>query len=128
MAPERTPDGRHVVVDGRRWRASDPSLPEPLRTELVAELMAARRAVRAAGDDEAAERAARDRVQDAKVALGERGPVWWEPVTPDEVAARETAAARALGRGRDEPPDEDGVLADARRSVVHLDGTPEERT
>jgi hypothetical protein len=28
--------------------------------------------------DAAAERAARDRVQAAKVALGERGPRWWE--------------------------------------------------
>ena len=26
--PERTPDGRYIVVDGRRWRATDPSLPE----------------------------------------------------------------------------------------------------
>ena len=34
-APERTPDGRYVVVDGRRWRASDPSLPEERRQELV---------------------------------------------------------------------------------------------
>ena len=31
-----------------------------------------------AGDAEA-ERAARDRVHAAKVALGERGPKWWEP-------------------------------------------------
>lgn len=31
------------MVDGRRWRATDPSIPEPLRQELVNELMAARR-------------------------------------------------------------------------------------
>ncbi|MFD9677862.1 hypothetical protein ACFWAO_38955, partial [Streptomyces sp. NPDC059981] len=30
------------------------------------------------GDDPQAERAARDRVQTAKVALGERGVPWWE--------------------------------------------------
>jgi uncharacterized protein len=81
MAPERTPDGRYVVVDGRRWRASDPRLPEERRQELVAALMDARRAVGAAkrrGDAEA-ERAARDRVHAAKVALGERGQPWWEP-------------------------------------------------
>ena len=81
MTPERTPDGRYIVVDGRRWRASDPRLPEARRQELVDELMSARRAVAAAkksGDAEA-ERAARDRVHAAKVALGERGKPWWEP-------------------------------------------------
>jgi transcription elongation GreA/GreB family factor len=79
--PERTPDGRYIVVDGRRWRASDPRLPEARRQALVDELMDARRAVGAAkrAEDAAAERAARDRVHAAKVALGERGKPWWEP-------------------------------------------------
>lgn len=78
--PERTPDGRYVIIDGRRWRATDPSIPEERRQELVGELMSARRAVGAAkrAGDEEAERAARDRVHAAKVALGERGPPWWE--------------------------------------------------
>lgn len=77
---EHTPDGHYVVIDGRRWRATDPSLPEARRQELVAELMGARRAVGAAkrAQDPSAERAARDRVHAAKVALGERGPTWWE--------------------------------------------------
>lgn len=77
---EHTPDGHYVVIDGRRWRATDPSLPEARRQELVNELMSARRAVGAAkrGEDPTAERAARDRVHAAKVALGERGPKWWE--------------------------------------------------
>lgn len=81
MAPERTPDGRYIVVDGRRWRASDPRLPEERRQELINELMDARRAVAAAkrASDEEAERAARARVHAAKVALGERGKPWWEP-------------------------------------------------
>ena len=30
---ERTPDGRFIVVGGRRWRASDPSIPDALRQE-----------------------------------------------------------------------------------------------
>lgn len=78
--PERTPDGRYIVVNGRRWRASDPGLPEHRRQELVNELMDARRAVGAArrAGDATAERAARDRVHAAKVALGERGTPWWE--------------------------------------------------
>jgi hypothetical protein len=80
MPPEKTPDGRYVVIDGRRWRATDPSLPENRRRELVRELMSARSAVGWAKrrKDAAAERAARDRVQAAKVALGERGPKWWD--------------------------------------------------
>lgn len=78
--PERTPDGRYVIIDGRRWRASNPNLPPEERDRLVHELMAARRAVGAAkraGDVEG-EKAARARVHAAKVGLGERGPKWWE--------------------------------------------------
>ena len=76
---ERTADGRYLVVDGRRWRVGDPDIPEALRAELVAELMAARRTRQ------------RDRVQDAKVALGERGEPWWEQ-TPEQRRARWEAA------------------------------------
>jgi hypothetical protein len=91
-----TEEERWIVVGGRRWRRQDPSIPPPLAAELVAELMSARRAVRAAGDDEAAVRAARDRVQAAKVALGERGPAWWEAPAPEELARRATATIDAL--------------------------------
>jgi len=73
-------DERYIVIDGRRRRRSDPSLPEARRQELVRELMSARSAVGWAtcrGDGDA-ERAARARVHAAKVALGERGPKWWE--------------------------------------------------
>jgi hypothetical protein len=75
----QTDDGRYIVIDGRRWRRSDPSLSRERRAELVSELMSARSAVGWATrrDDPAAERAARDRVHAAKVALGERGPAWW---------------------------------------------------
>ena len=47
--------------------------------------MDARRAVGAAlrDKDAAAERAARQQVHEAKVALGERGPVWWDDGAPD---------------------------------------------
>lgn len=93
--PERTSDGRWIVVDGRRWRATDPGIPEALRAELVAELMRARRLVRLRGDE------VRPFVQDAKVALGERGEPWWE--TPSDSGRRERLAAtmRALLRKRD---------------------------
>ncbi|MGW5970782.1 hypothetical protein [Streptomyces sp. NPDC055186] len=79
-APERTPDGHFVVVRGRRWRATDPSVPEEAAARLRRHLMAARRAVRAAtaAGDTRAERSARARVHRAKVALGERGTPWWE--------------------------------------------------
>ncbi|MCU6455261.1 hypothetical protein LPN01_14340 [Sphingomonas sp. A2-49] len=78
-SPPVTPDGRYLVVRGRLWRRADPGLAESVRQEQVDRLMAARRAVRAAGaaNDPAAMRAARARVDAAKVALGERGPVWW---------------------------------------------------
>ena len=73
--PERTPDGHHVVIDGRRWRATDPAIPEQRRDELTRILMAWRREVRRTkGTD--AEAAARAGVHAAKVALGERGVPW----------------------------------------------------
>jgi hypothetical protein len=74
---ERTEDGRYIVVDGRRWRATDPELPEETAARLRSHLGRARSAVRTAGDD-GAKRAARDRVQLAKEGLGERGEAWWD--------------------------------------------------
>lgn len=77
---EKTADGHHVVIDGRRWRATNPEIGEEERERLVGELMKARRDVGKAlreGDVEA-EREARARVHRAKVALGERGPKWWD--------------------------------------------------
>lgn len=93
---EHTPDGRYVVVRGRRWRATDPAIPEDVAAELRSALMAARRAVGQAKrlGDQHAERAARDRVHAAKVALGERGTPWWEQVDADRQARWEDGLAR----------------------------------
>ena len=81
-----TPDGRYFVVRGRLWRATNPALPSDQREVLVKALMTARREVglaRRAGDREALARAGQA-VDDAKVALGERGPVWWTDGAPDQ--------------------------------------------
>jgi hypothetical protein len=79
-----TPDGRYFVVRGRLWRVADPGLSPARKDELVSKLMAARRAVKQAkADDEAAEAAAHQAVDQAKRALGERGPVWWRDGAPD---------------------------------------------
>lgn len=84
-------------IGGRWWRISDPRIPPRWRQVLVDELMAARRAVR--DTDGAARRAARDRVHDAKVALGERGLRWWEAdVEPADVVDRVQRTARVLRR------------------------------
>jgi hypothetical protein len=53
------------------WRLSNPALDPVQRDELVRELMDARRT------------RDRARVDAAKRALGERGPVWWEDEAPD---------------------------------------------
>ena len=59
---------------------SNPNLAPEQRQRLVDELMDARRAVGTARrrGDQPAEEEARGRVHAAKVALGERGPVWWD--------------------------------------------------
>jgi hypothetical protein len=115
--PDRTPDGRYVVIDGRRWRATDPTLPEGRRVELVHELMDARRAVGRAtkNRDVAAEKAARGRVHAAKVALGERGPEWWKRIEaeisqmvatrgPDKTICPSEVARALAGDGQDFRP------------------------
>ena len=80
-----TPDGRYFVVKGQLWRCTNPALDEATRQHWVTALMDARRAVKSTkGDaDPQALKAARQQVQHAKVALGERGPVWWQDGSPD---------------------------------------------
>ena len=89
---EATEDGHHVVIDGRRWRATDPSIPEDVAAILRRELMSARRAVGLAlrHGDASAEATARARVHGAKVALGERGTPWWEQSIDDRRARWES--------------------------------------
>lgn len=80
-----TPDGRYFVVRGRLWRCSDPRLPADRRAQLTHQLMAARRDRRRSlqvGDIDVRERA-RQRLDEAKHALGERGAVWWTDGAPD---------------------------------------------
>lgn len=81
-----TPDGRYFVAKNRLWRCTDPRLDEDEKRTHIKALMKARRAVRTAlqQDDEDALRQARNAVQNAKEALGERGPVWWNDDAPDE--------------------------------------------
>ncbi|WP_082965058.1 hypothetical protein [Mycobacterium sp. ACS1612] len=76
--PATTDDGHYTVIGGRRWRATDPAIPEERRAELVRILMAWRREVRRTkGTPE--ESTARAGVNAVKAALGERGtPPWWE--------------------------------------------------
>jgi hypothetical protein len=83
--PPVTSDGRYFVVRGRLWRMANPGLSENRRAALVKALMDARRAVGQAKrtNDPSAEAAARRDVQLVKVALGERGPVWWTDGSPD---------------------------------------------
>ncbi|QHC65383.1 biopolymer transporter Tol [Rathayibacter sp. VKM Ac-2759] len=82
-------DERWLVVGGRRWRRTDPSLPEDVVAALTSHLGRGRSGVRAAKGDPEAVAAARTRVGLAKHGLGERGPAWW-----DEPEAERLARAR----------------------------------
>ena len=83
MSPPLTRDGRYLIVDGVLWRATDPGLDASTKAALVKELMSARRAVKDALRTGSGLDTARSRVHRAKVALGERGPVWWTDGAPD---------------------------------------------
>ncbi|OII39501.1 biopolymer transporter Tol [Curtobacterium sp. MMLR14_010] len=89
------PDDHFFVVDGRRWRRTDPVIPEETAAALRSHLGRGRNAVKQAkrsGDDTALE-AARHRNGLAKHGLGERGPAWWERPEADRIADAERARA-----------------------------------
>ena len=104
-----TSDGRYFIVRNRLWRMSNPALSEEARKHLTKALMAARRAVGVAlrSRDDAALKKARDDVNRAKVALGERGPVWWTDGTPDfnRHLLHNTPYASELAAEASQPPD-----------------------
>lgn len=86
---------RWLVIDGRRWRRTDPCLPDDLAAALRSHLGKGRSGVGAAkrAGDDAAVAAARHRVGLAKHGLGERGPYWWDEPEDDRIArAREALA------------------------------------
>ncbi|MDH3010095.1 hypothetical protein [Gordonia alkanivorans] len=88
--PQHTPDGHYVVINGRKWRATDPLIPDERRSELQSILMAWRRDVkRTKGAPES-----RAGVQAAKVALGERGTLWWEQTDDERRVCWETEVPR----------------------------------
>ena len=89
--PNEKPTGieeeRWLIVNGRRWRRTDPCLPDDVVKQLQSQLGRGRSGVRtakAAGDDQAL-KLARRRVGIAKHGLGERGPYWWEELETDRV-------------------------------------------
>lgn len=116
-----TPDLRYFVVRGRLWRTANPALSQEDRARLVAGLMRARRAVGKAlrSQDATAETLARQAVNAAKQALGERGPPWWSDGAPDynRRMVRNTPYAgwyAALGIGH--PPISQSELARPERA------------
>ncbi|ROS47277.1 hypothetical protein EDF53_0297 [Curtobacterium sp. PhB78] len=88
-------DDHYFVVNGRRWRRTDPALPDDVAAALRSHLGRGRNAVKQAkhaGDDEALA-AARHRNGLAKHGLGERGPEWWTRPEADRIADAEQALA-----------------------------------
>lgn len=85
MEPLFTPDGRYLIVRHRLWRAANPGLSAETKARLVNALMTARREVGIAlrSNDDTRLTQARAAVHAAKIALGERGPVWWSDGAPD---------------------------------------------
>ena len=103
-----TPDGRYFVVRGRLWRCSNPALTDEARNALVKQLMAARRAKGRAmkAEDAAAREGARQAVEEAKRALGERGPAWWTDGAADlnRMLVKNTVYAAWFERVSNESP------------------------
>ena len=81
----RTPDGRYFVIRDRLWRSTNPSLSEDERQRLTRDLMRCRAQIGRAkrNADSSMMRKARRKLHAIKVALGERGAVWWTDDSPD---------------------------------------------
>jgi hypothetical protein len=104
MSPQPSESDDHwLVINGRRWRKTDPSLPGDVVDELKSHLGRGRSGVRVAKgkDDPDAVAAARNRTNLAKHGLGERGPYWWDEPEADRLA-RARDALRELA-ALDEP-------------------------
>lgn len=78
-----TPDGRYFIVKERLWRCTNPNLEPQILARLKSDLGRARSAVRQYKNDPVRLGQARRNVNAAKIALGERGPVWWDDGAPD---------------------------------------------
>ncbi|SEB98623.1 hypothetical protein SAMN04489844_1454 [Nocardioides exalbidus] len=87
-----TDDERWLVVDGRRWRRTDPLIPDDELARLKSHLGRGRSGVRTATTD-AETKATRHRTQLAKVGLGERGTPWWEQTDSQRRERWESALA-----------------------------------
>ncbi len=66
-----TPDGRYLVSKGILKRCTNPTLDDNIRRKAIKKMMQARMS--------------KDKptVLEAKIALGESGPVWWDDGAPD---------------------------------------------
>ena len=77
-----TSDGRYFVARGVLRRCTDPTLSDSERRAGIKKLMQARMAERTVTNEKEALEV-RTRILNAKIALGEAGPVWWSDGVPD---------------------------------------------
>ncbi|KAK4231858.1 hypothetical protein QBC38DRAFT_332782, partial [Podospora fimiseda] len=82
--PPKTPDDHHIIINGRKWRATDPNIPHEARTELKHYLAKGRSGVRKSNSKESSAneeekiKLARQITSLSNLGLGERGkPEWW---------------------------------------------------
>ncbi|KAK4187791.1 hypothetical protein QBC35DRAFT_220108 [Podospora australis] len=96
--PPKTQDGHHILVNGRKWRATDPMIPGDALAELKHYLAKGRSGTRrrkGSEDDEERLRKSRQITGLAKLGLGERGtPEWWNDTDEGRKQRWETALSK----------------------------------
>ncbi|KAK4161689.1 hypothetical protein QBC43DRAFT_323094 [Cladorrhinum sp. PSN259] len=97
--PPKSPDGHHIIVNNRKWRATDPSIPTEVLTELKHYLAKGRSGVRKTQSGKVGREKiniSRQTTALAKLGLGERGkPEWWND-TPSNRQKRWESALESL--------------------------------
>ncbi|KAK4176771.1 hypothetical protein QBC36DRAFT_328576 [Triangularia setosa] len=99
LSPPKTDDGHYITVNGCKWRATDPMVPDKALAEIKHFLAKGRSGARRQNRDDSEKlRLSRKATGLAKLGLGERGkPEWWNDTDEGRKERWENALTQLRG-------------------------------